>query len=157
MLCTHTMATCILCLKFILDSIFVLFSLANITCISQTKEKKKSKMQQLHDQSTYMYLQQQITAVTINTRPIALHPRRSNLSLLDINQRKPITLLFFLFWLDTEQFYQKEKKIVNILKQQISKSITVLKRRFHSTWWKLSLRAAAASWIVISLLFIMHH
>ena len=33
-----------------------------------------------------------ITAVTINTRPIALHPRRSSLSLLDVNQRKVVNI-----------------------------------------------------------------
>ena len=30
-----------------------------------------------------------VTAVTINTRPIALHPRRSNLNLVDVDQRGP--------------------------------------------------------------------
>ena len=36
-----------------------------------------------------------ITAVTINTQPITLYLRRSNLSLVDINQRKAVLTLFF--------------------------------------------------------------
>ena len=35
-----------------------------------------------------------VTAVTINTRPIALHSRRSNLSLVDVNQRKVVNIVF---------------------------------------------------------------
>ena len=40
--------------------------------------------------------------------PIALHSRWSNLSSVDINQRKAIGVLFFKLQLDFEQFYQKE-------------------------------------------------
>ena len=72
-----------------------------------------------------------ISMVTINTQPIAYHPWRSNLSLVEVDQSKVINI-FFKFQLDFEQFYQN--KLVNILKQLILKSITVLKRRFCSTW-----------------------
>ena len=65
----------------------------------------------------------------INTRPIALHPRGSKLSLMDVNQRKADNIVRFRP--DFEQFYQKE--IVSNLKQPNSKSVTVLKRRFRST------------------------
>ena len=34
-----------------------------------------------------------VTVVTINTRPIAFHPQRSNLSLVDVNQTKPINIV----------------------------------------------------------------
>ena len=33
------------------------------------------------------------TAVTINLRPITLHPQRSNLSLVDVNERKAINIV----------------------------------------------------------------
>ena len=34
-----------------------------------------------------------VTAVTINTRFIALHPQRSYLSLVDVNQRKAVNIV----------------------------------------------------------------
>ena len=66
------------------------------------------------------------TAVTINTRPIAFYSRRSNLSLVDVNQWMPLAFVFKLR-LDFEQLYQKI--ILNVLKQPNSKSIAVSKKR----------------------------
>ena len=34
-----------------------------------------------------------LTAATINTRPIALQPRKSNLSFVDINRRKAVNVV----------------------------------------------------------------
>ena len=48
-----------------------------------------------------------LAAITINTRPIALHPQRSNLSLVDVSQ-KTVVDIFSKFRLDSEYFYQKE-------------------------------------------------
>ena len=73
---------------------------------------------------------------------MVLYSRWSNLSLVDVNQRKAVSVVFLNCDWICEKIYQKES--VKVLKQPNSKSITVLKRRLIQYDKKLTLRAAAA-------------